>query len=245
MIHSARLALASDDPVAIEGAINQLGSASGTTRAHADSVYAKLEGLFAGYSAENLSVNVRNTADWAYVDPADTLHIAVTSTFLNEDVDLQAGILIHEGTHFYDVGGTLDLASGRMVQLIPTELRIYNADSYMNYAERAAVWCAAVWWPLCGAAVWCQCLPAVFLQSTAGGSRDHRLWRRCGVSDGQDGHAEGETSSLGRAGWRSRPRKSGIFRRGQTAGISCPLPPGRRRRQRDGVRSRSGRGVEW
>jgi hypothetical protein len=131
--------LASDDPAAVEGAINQFGSASGITRAYADSVYAKLEGLFAGYSAENLSVNVRNTADWAYVDPTDTLHIAVTRAFLNEDIDLQAGILIHEGTHFYDVGGTLDLANGRMVQLLPTGLRIYNADSYMNYAERAAI----------------------------------------------------------------------------------------------------------
>ena len=33
-----------------------------------------------------------------------------------------------------------------------------------------------------------------------------------------------ETSSLGRAGWRSGPRKSGIFRRGKTPGMAFPWP---------------------
>jgi len=141
LVGSARRALASGDPADLAEARKFFGGDSDVTRARADNVFRRLEGLFDKYSADNIAVNTRNTADWGYVRPWDSSHISVTESFFNSNlsVDQQASILIHEGTHFSSVGGLSDHAYGRIgFTLLDASRRVQNADNYAYFAVTAS-----------------------------------------------------------------------------------------------------------
>ena len=80
---------------------------------------------------------------FAYVSPNDTEHrIFLGGDYhraLNTGTDSRVGVLIHEMSHFADVGGTLDheYSQAKCIELARDEpaKALYNADSFEYFME--------------------------------------------------------------------------------------------------------------
>ena len=105
------------------------------TRMYVRNVFAKMDSLLDSYTSRNFMVYEGDDA-LAFVDPGNKGSVFVEPRFFEGTENSQARVLIHEVSHFWDVGSTDDLAAGlHQILTADTGTALSNANTYAVYAS--------------------------------------------------------------------------------------------------------------